>query len=97
MGPAFATPSLDAHVETVSVQLFGLLRKYARAGMGTGNNRELVLSAFKVGLFVCLLLFTYFKLCLFQVLLLLLLLLLLLFSNVYCLFVSGCDCVGEGL
>ena len=40
-------PSLDAHAETVSMLLFGLLRRYARAGMGTGNNRELVLSAFK--------------------------------------------------
>ncbi len=52
-------PSLDDHLEDIAVQLFALLRKYARAGMGVGNNREMVLSAFKVGcccccLFVCL-------------------------------------------
>ena len=42
-------PSLDAaHQEGVAQQLFGILRKYARTGLGTGSNRELVLSAFKV-------------------------------------------------
>lgn len=41
-------PSLDTYVDPVSEQLFGLLQRYARAGMAVGNNRELVLSAFKV-------------------------------------------------
>ena len=41
-------PSLEVHVDDISVQLFALLRRYARAGMAVGNNRELVTSSFKV-------------------------------------------------
>ena len=35
-------------MDDISVQLFALLRRYARAGMAVGNNRELVTSSFKV-------------------------------------------------
>ena len=41
-------PSLLVHVDPITVQLFGLLQRYARAGMAVGSNKELVLSAFKV-------------------------------------------------
>lgn len=41
-------PSLEEHVDPISLQLFAFLRRYARAGMAVGNNRELVTSSFKV-------------------------------------------------
>lgn len=41
-------PSLANHIDEISHHLFGLLRRYARAGSAVGSNRELVHSAFKV-------------------------------------------------
>ena len=41
-------PSLGSHMNEISAHLFGLLRRYARAGAAVGSNRELVNSAFKV-------------------------------------------------
>ena len=41
-------PSLGSHINEISTHLFGLLRRYARAGAAVGSNRELVNSAFKV-------------------------------------------------
>ena len=41
-------PSLGNHMNEISTHLFGLLRRYARAGAAVGSNRELVNSAFKV-------------------------------------------------
>ena len=45
-------PSLPAHVEDIAGQLFALLQKYGRTGVGVaaaaGSSKELVLSAFKV-------------------------------------------------
>ena len=41
-------PSLRRHIDEISTHLFGLLRRYARAGSAVGSNRELVHSAFKV-------------------------------------------------
>lgn len=43
-------PSLGASVHRVVAGLFGVLRKYARAGEVIGANRELVIAAFKVEL-----------------------------------------------
>lgn len=41
-------PSLGSHINEISTHLFGLLRRYARAGTAVGSNRELVHSSFKV-------------------------------------------------
>ena len=41
-------PSLGSHMHEISTHLFGLLRRYARAGAAVGSNRELVNSSFKV-------------------------------------------------
>ena len=44
-------PSLGSYMNEISTHLFGLLRRYARAGAAVGSNRELVNSAFKVHMY----------------------------------------------
>ena len=44
----FPLPSLQTNTKTLATLLFKLLKNYARIGAGTGDNYELVLSAFKV-------------------------------------------------
>lgn len=42
-------PSLPSHIESIALNLFAILKKYARAGAASvGANRDLVLAAFKV-------------------------------------------------
>lgn len=40
--------SLSTHLDDIISHIFNLLRRYARAGLAVGENKELVLSSFKV-------------------------------------------------
>lgn len=41
-------PSLKQNIKIITKEIFSILHKYASAGLGKGDNFDLVMSAFKV-------------------------------------------------